>query len=741
MSTYGLIGLLVAFFGVVVSVVCLFIGHLLRKRPEGPGEGFVWAGHVATILTTVALTFCCGLLVFCFMTGNTSILYVVQNQSDSSSGLAWLYKLSGLWAGREGSLLFWAWLISVFNTVVAVRNMKALEKLDNAALFVAQLVLGGFVGVLLFSESNMPFTATGAEYLNSSGQLIGSATLWGMNVLLEHWAMAVHPPALFIGYAGMTIPFAYAVAALIVGDPSKAWVEKCLRITIFSWLFLGLGIGLGALWAYVVLGWGGYWGWDPVENASLLPWLVGVALIHSLTVYRQRGAFKRWAVMCACIAFAFVILGTFITRTGIVQSVHTFDDDFVSATLFLTLIGASLVAGIVGLIVRWKRFGADTRGGDEFESLASKEVAYFVNNLVMILAALMLTYLTLASVIPVLVSLPFPPWVFPPLARQVVTAGTYNAVARLLGIFYLFVLAVCPLLAWGKTEGKRFWKHARVPGICALVLFAVLMVYFFSYLLPGYNAIIAGGGTAAEGLQEEGPAFYYNGLAVVGFFVASLLFFNSLFMLGRGIRAYAKGHGTNVVRAALGAVRNHASTYGGFISHLAMSVILIGLIGSSMYVTEKVGHMAYDPNTDSSSDQFVIRDYVLKYKDSSLEPQENGTDFLNIIRFDVYKDDAYLTTVAPSGLVVTKTNQQKLMAGIVSLPTEDLFVVYHGKDENNDLTLDVRVNPLISFVWGGFGLLMVGAVIAAVGRRKAGGPSADGGPVADAQGKEKAEKA
>ncbi len=294
MSMIGLVGLLVAFAGVAVSVVCLLASHVLggtaRKRgangavASGVAETLAWGGRIASLVSTVALTVCCGILVYCFMTGDPTIQYVLQYHSDASGDMAWLYQLSGLWAGRQGSLLFWAWLIAVFNTVVALRDLKGLKALDNMALFVAQIVLAAFVGVLLFSEGNMPFTATPAQYFNAAGELQGAATIWGMNTLLEHWAMAIHPPTLFVGYAGLTIPFAYAIAALIVNDSSKEWVVRSTRYALFSWLFLGIGIGLGAIWAYVVLGWGGYWGWDPVENASLLSWLVGVALIHSFTV-------------------------------------------------------------------------------------------------------------------------------------------------------------------------------------------------------------------------------------------------------------------------------------------------------------------------------------------------------------------------------------------------------------------------------------------------------------------------
>lgn len=716
MSIYGLIGLLIAFAGVAVSVVCLLAGYVLgRKRSGGIAETLTWGGYIASILSAVALTFCCALLVFCFMTGDTSIQYVVSNHSDATGTLGWLYKLSGLWGGREGSLLFWAWLISVFNAVVAVRSMKKLDKLDSMALLVSQIVLAAFTGVLLFSEANMPFTAMPAMYFDSTGALTNGAQIWGMNALLEHWAMAIHPPTLFIGYAGLTIPFAYAIAALIVNDPSKTWVERCSRYAIFSWLFLGLGIGLGAVWAYVVLGWGGYWGWDPVENASLLSWLVGVALIHSFTVYRQRGAFKRWAVMCTCITFAFVIVGTFITRSGLVQSVHAFEGDPVSLVLFLALIILSVLVGIVGLVIRWKSFGPAQGGEDAIENMASKDAAYYFNNVIMVVFAFLLAYLTISSALP--------SWM--PFGGQAVSSGMYNTIARPLGIVYCMILAVCPLLSWGKTEGKQFWKRARIPALCALVLFVGLMVYFFTYLLPSYNdmaaaaqAAVAAGGTDDGTVLAYGPSWYYNGLAVVGFIVASLLFFNSLFMLGRGLRAYKKKSGKNVFASVFGMFKDHAATYGGFVAHLSMALILVGLIGSSMYVTEKVEYLKYDSEIDGTTEEFTIQDFTLKYTGNAIDQLENGTDVLYTLEFDVYKGDAFVGHVEPSVQLVTTTQQQKLLASVISFPEEDLFVVYRGVNTEGDYALDVRVNPCISLVWVGFGLMMVGILLALIGRRK-----------------------
>lgn len=717
MSTFGLIGLVVAFAGVVVSVVCLLAGRILKKTGKtGAAETASWGGCVASILTAVALTVCCGILVFCFMTGDMSIEYVLMEHSDADGVLGVLYRFSGLWAGREGSLLFWAWLISIFNVVVAVRAMKNLDDLDCMALFVSNLVLTAFVAVCLFSESNMPFIATASPYVDANGNLTAMASSLGMSPLLEHWAQAIHPPTLFIGYAGLTIPFAYAIAALIVNDASAKWVVRSSRYAMFSWLFLGIGIGLGAIWAYVVLGWGGYWAWDPVENASLLSWMVALALVHSFTVYRKRGAFKRWSVMCACLAFAFVVVGTFITRSGVVQSVHAFEGDPVSLMLFGGLIVVAVLVGLVGLAIRWKSFASD----DAIESMASKAAAYYFNNVIMIVFTFVLCYLTVASALPT----------FLPFGGQSLSAGTYDAIARPLGIVYCFIIAVCPLLAWTKTDRKEFFRLAKVPAICAAVLFVVLIAYFATTLYPAYDAIIQAGSaqgasqaavTAAEELLSEGPVWYYNGLAVVGFAVASLLFFNTLFMIARAASKRAKATGKNPVAAFFGMLGSNSSKYGGYIAHFAMSIILVGLIGSSMFVTEKTDYVAFDEEADTA-ENFVIDDYELRYTGSDVETMPNGDDILYRVEFDVYDANtgSYVGHVNPSVQLVASTQQTKLNASVISFPTEDLFVVYRGVNDAGDLSMDVRVNPLVSFAWVGFALLMLGTAIALFGRRKEG---------------------
>ena len=744
MASLGQSVLSFAFILALASLLGLLAGYALARkqdtvdRPEGAARITALAGHAAVFISAIALTICCVLLVYCFFSGDNSLEYVVQNRSKVGGASAWLYKLSGLWAGRGGSLLFWAWLISLFNTIVAIKNLKSLSKLDTMALFVSQLVLIAFISVVLFSQSNFPFKPMGLEHFDAGGNLIGVARYWGMNPLLEHWAMAVHPPTLFIGYAGLTIPFAYAISALIVNDPSKAWVQRCDRYTLFSWLFLGIGIGLGAVWAYVVLGWGGYWGWDAVENASLLPWLVGLALIHSFTVYRIRGMFRSWTIMCACLAFAFVVVGTFITRSGIVESVHAFDGDSVSLALFLALIIASLLAGFAGLFIRRRSFGspepAEPAGhaklaeptepagpaqstepaeieAEGVDSFTSRDTAYYLNNVVMVIVAFVLLYLT---VLPAL-----PSWL--PLGGQTISPVTYNTIARPLGILYCLLIAVCPLLSWGRTDGRSFFKQALVPGICSLVVLALLVAYFLIDLEPSYQATILGGGTNADTLREYGPAWYYNGLALVGFLVASLLFFNALFLMGRTIRTYAKSHELSFVAACDRLLRIKTSTFGAFIAHLAMAVVLVGLICSSMYVTERISQLGYGTDSSTAKRDFAIKDYLLVHTGAGRVDLEGRSEFLYEQRFDVYKNGVYIGSVRPAMQMTQKAQEFKLVAATLSLPTEDLFVVFRGTSQEGLIVLDVRINPLISFVWAGFILMMIGILMSTLGRRRPGG--------------------
>ena len=683
---------------VFAMLLALASAVVLLGGVKGRRERLVNAGYLMVFGTAIALTLCIAIILVCFVTENYSLAYVVSNYPNTDSALKPLYEVSAVWAGRQGSLLLWTWLISVFGSVVAWKRMHATDDLSSSALAVVQVIVALFAAALVFSESNNPFMATAAEFLNADGALAGK--IGGMNPLLMHWAMILHPPATFIGYAGMTIPFAYAMAALITGDLSARWVELTDRYAVFSFIFLTIGMALGAVWAYVVLGWGGFWAWDAVENASLMSWLTGVALIHSFTMYRKHGCFKRWSMFSATITFIFVVLGTFITRSGLVQSVHAFAEDPVSTYFFLAIMVAAGMAFLIGLLHRHAQIEDD----DEIESLVSKNGSYFITNLVMVVAAVLVAYLTISSALPT--------WM--PLGGSVVAAGAFNAVARPVGTLLCLLMAVCPMLGRRKTDGAAFARTMRVPLIAGAVVFALLMVLFVMKFAPEYDAIMAAGGASAQLLAEQGPKAYYFALTVVAFAAAALLFTSSLYLLSRGVGARMRNKGENAALATVNLFRRSPAQAGGYLTHLGVAIVLVGLVGSSMYVQEQTLNLE---NEEGASGQ--VGAYELTYM-GDREYTDSADDLFREVTLKVTDaaTGAELGTLTPSMEVsATNTGQQTLHAGVITFPIEDLFVAFQGLNADGSLSINVKINPLILFNGVGAGVSVLGIVLAFAPRR------------------------
>jgi cytochrome c-type biogenesis protein CcmF len=694
MTTLGLATLWLAFGAAIVSIGALIFGHLQGPRK---GESLTNIGYLATFVAAGALTISIAIMIFAFFREDFTFYYVAQNHSPDISNLAWLYKLSGLWAGREGSFLLWAWFISLFASWVAYKRIETTDALSNMGLMVTNVVLMLFSAAMLFSESNAPFKATPSSYLDpATHKLIGEAAAWGMNPLLQHWAMILHPPMLFIGYAGMTIPFAFALAALIVDDGSKAWVDIVDRMTIFAWLFLGAGIGLGSVWAYVVLGWGGYWGWDPVENASLLPWLTGVALLHSFTVYKRRDGFKRWAISLSGSTFALVILGTFITRSGIVQSVHAFEADPVSQYLFLGMIIVAVALPLILLAVRWNSFA----GNDEFESLTSKEAAYYFNNVIMLVAGWLVAYLTITSALP--------SWM--PMGHGSVPGTTFDAIARPVGIFYIGILAFCPMLSWRNTDWPTLWKRIQFPLIGAAILFIALVAEWATTLKPIYDFMITQDTDPGKKFQIAGAAWYYNGLALLGFLVASVLIANTISLFIEGARKRSQARGENFFSALWSIVTKARTQSGGYLAHIGMGVILIGLIGSAMFVQDQTFMVNSTPGTT-----FKMADYTFTYQGTEDTTLPNGNTN-QTIKLAVARGGNRLGVITPGQTNFVTTQQNRLDAKVFSEALRDIFVVFQGSS-GDTLVVNVKINPLIWFSWTGFILLLLGTALAAWPKR------------------------
>ncbi len=643
-------------------------------------------GHLLTFGAAGFTTLAIVLLATAFLSENWSLQYVVFNHPTITGPWAWVYRISGVWAGREGSLLFWEWVLSIYAAFIAGKFLKSDNRLGATGLAIVNFVQLFFLAAL-FIDKNNPFILTPAGYVDpTTGALLVSAA---MNPLLQTWAMVLHPPTLFIGYAGLTVPFAFGLAALITGDTSKQWVVLSDRITVFSWLLLGVGIGLGSVWAYYELAFGGYWAWDPVENASLLPWLTGVGLLHSMTVYRRRDGYKGWAFMMAAFTFFFVLLGTFITRSGIVQSVHAFQEDMLSFWLFLIMMVGSLAAMAAGVIYRQKDLASEADG---FERIFSKEGSYYFNNVIMLISAILVAYLTMASA--------FPSWM--PLGGQSIKTPAYDALARPIGIFYILVMTVCPILAWGGGGWKKFWEKAKMPVIIGSVLAAIFLAMYVFFMLPFFTP------------SADAPTWWHHFIAIAGVIVAGYAIGLPIWLFIDGARKRAAATETSFA-SALGWIFTKTRTQsGGYLTHLGMGVILLGLVGSTMFVTTHNATLA--PGAD-----YEANGYTFSYV-SLDETQENvpegGTegDTVYTLKTDVSKNGKRIGTVEPQMRFpqqLAQNNQSTQHVSIMHEPFKDVFLSFSGTDEANNAVLTIKFFPMQSWVWVGFLVTIIGSAIAA----------------------------
>jgi len=645
-------------------------------------------GSILTFAVLGFITLATGMLAVAFLTENFAFEYVVNNHPTITGPSAWLYRLSGVWAGREGSLLFWEWCLAIFAAFIGGKLMKQDDRVGSTGLAVVNFVQLFFLAAL-FIDKNNPFGLTPAGIVDPvTGALLTSAA---MNPLLQTWAMIAHPPTLFIGYAGLTVPFAFALASLITGDTSNRWVKFADRITVFSWLLLGIGIGLGAVWAYIELAFGGYWAWDPVENASILPWLTGVGLIHSMTVYRRRNAFRSWTMMMAAITFVFVLLGTFITRSGIVQSVHAFEQDPLSFWLFLTMMVGSLAAMSIGVYYRRADLASE---GDGFEHMFSKEGSYYFNNVIMLISAVLVAYLTLAPALPA--------WL--PGGGNTFKPPAYDALARPLGIFYILVMTACPILAWGGGDWKKLWDRAKMPIILGTGLAAAFLVLYFTAMMPYYTA------------DGNSPVWWHQFIAVLGVVTAGYAIALPVWLFIDGARKRAAATESSF-GSALGWVFFKARTQsGGYLTHLGMGVILLGLVGSTMFVRT---HPITLPQEAGAS--YTAEGYTFTYAavDTSQEniPAEGGEgDTVYTLRMDLSKEGRALGEVAPEIRFPQQLRQQNSTTQHVAIHAEvfkDIFVSFGGVDESNNVNLTVKFFPMQSWVWAGFAITILGSALAA----------------------------
>ena len=642
MIELGRLALVLALVFALAGVLFLALGVRWQRRDLiRNGYYAVYAFFLGTVVASAVL-------LAAFLKKDFSFAYVAEN-SDAS--LSVFYRISGFWAGQQGSFLLWLLLLAIATVVIALRDLNRLERLTGAAVMVLCGVSAVFAALTVFDEGSNPFIAAAP-----------GTTPFGLNPLLLHPGMVLHPPALFIGYVGLTVPFAFALAALFIGRADRLWVTLSQKWAVFGWLFLSLGIGLGAWWAYVVLSFGGFWAWDPVENTSLVPWLTATALLHAMTLYRTRRIFKRWALATAALTFFFVILATWTTRTGLISSVHAFGrNDVLIDILSTLLIGSALLSA--GLLAwRWRLFAS----GAPIESVVSREFLYYLTDLMLVLFAAAIAFATV---------------LVPLLLDRTVGPETYDTFARPLGVVFLALIAVCPLLAWRKTEGAHLRRVLTLPLVTAALSVPLWLALGFQSNVWGLIALV-----------------------VCGFAFGSVL----QFVLNAARRAAGPGKAwTAGLRRALFGSRTRSAAY---LAHVGMVLIVAGLLGSSVYKLESTALVS----TKNDEDSALLTDdgkYLLQFTGTRSETgsQQSQRTYAD---FDVFTDggSTLIGTVDPH-TDIYPVSGAAVRAVILGRPFEDVFVVadepFDGSSEA--IALRVVVFPLIRWVWIGAILLCVGA--------------------------------
>jgi cytochrome c-type biogenesis protein CcmF len=656
MDVFGSFSLLLAF----VCAVYAFVGGIAAIITRHPL--LIKSTRQAGMATCVLVFFGTFSVEYLFFTDNFSMAYVV---SHSNRDLSNLFKITALWAGQEGSLLFWSTILAVYvlSVLIAYRNKNG-ELMPYVGVVLAGVQIF-FLTLNNFVENPFKTLAT----VNASGVLQSFTRMDGngLNPLLQYPEMAIHPPNLYSGYTGFTIPFAFALAALLARYPGEKWIHLTRKWTMIAWCFQSVGILLGAHWAYAVLGWGGYWGWDPVENASLLPWLSGTAFLHSVMMQEKRGMMKVWNVWLVFSTFLLCILGTFLTRSGVVSSVHAFANSQIGPWF----VGFILITLSVCTVAYFKNRDY-LKSENVLDSMISRESSFLFNNLLFLVACIAVLSGTLFPV--------FSEWFTN--NRISVGAPFFNKVMIPIGLAILFLTGVGPLLAWRRTSADSLKRNFGWP-----LIFGVFC------------------GVAAFALG------YRNGASVLCLFLCGFVFGTIVLEFYRGAKVIRARTGMNLMMSAHELAMRNTRRYGGYVVHFGMVLIFIGLAGSA-FNTDVQKAMKF-------GDSMKLGPYTLVLQADDTKVDKNYTALRTIV--EVLKDNKQIMLLYPEKRQFQGSEQAAgTMVAIYSTLKEDLYVVFAGMDpETNVPVIHAFLNPLVKWIWLGGVWVVMGTLLALMPNRRA----------------------
>jgi cytochrome c-type biogenesis protein CcmF len=659
MPEFGSFTLLLA---LVLSVYTLVMGGIALWRTRG-GRIDLAAARLGETARRAGIgsfaALCCAAfaLVWASFTNDYSVSYILHH---TNRALPTAYKFSALWSGQEGSLLLWAWLLSAYGFVLRMRH-----RVDMRLTAFAGTILAGIqiFFLLLLNFAAPPFAIQPGPTATDG---------FGLNPLLQYPEMVIHPPMLYLGYVGFSVPFAFALGALMMRYPGEKWIHITRRWTMVTWLFLTCGIFLGAHWAYSVLGWGGYWGWDPVENASLMPWLTGTAFLHSVMMQEKRGMMKTWNVWLIFSTFMLTILGTLLTRSGIVSSVHAFAQSSIGDWFY----GFILIVFAVCLFTFFMNMD-HLKSENKLESLVSRESSFLFNNLILLVACFVVLWGTL----------------FPVLSEYVqgskVTVGApfYNRVNIPVGLFLLFLTGIGPLLAWRSTSLRSIRRNFVLPGIAMGLAFIVAIA-------TGVRPWSAG-----DDMQAE----YFS---LVTFTLAAGVITAIAAEFGRGAAVVRTQTGKNLLGSTVLLIRRNTRRYGGYVVHFGIVVMFIGIAGGA-FNQSKEQEMGFGDTLTLGQYRLVCQSFT----------QDSNANFdTEYALLDVYKNGKRLTPqLNPERRFYHASETSSTMVALRSTLANDLYVIYEGRNPDTDRPIiKVFLNPLMNWIWIGVLIVVFGTLLALV---------------------------
>ncbi|MFZ5629831.1 MAG: heme lyase CcmF/NrfE family subunit [Spirochaetota bacterium] len=647
-----------AIYAVVMAII-----HL---RHQGSGR-YLAQARSALELTLIAVSICVALLLYMLVSADYSIVYVAEHVNNQ---LPVFYRLTSLWAGQAGSMLWWNFLVVFFSWLAVKHIRRAAPVLEAWMLIILMTLVAFFTAIGCFAPSSDPF-----RVFQEGEKLFAHAEGRGLNPLLQHWAMIIHPPILYFGYVSFAVPFAIAMAALLARpaspttEPQVAWVKLVRRWTLFSWFFLGVGILLGGKWAYEELGWGGYWAWDPVENASLMPWLTATAFLHSIIVQERRGMLKVWNMVLVSISFIMTVVGTALTRSGVVQSVHAFAQSNLG-WFFLGFVIVTLVFCTWAIVSRYDAL----KSAQPIESLLSREVGFLFNNVLLLASLFIVFFGTMYPTISESISG----------RRESVTAEWFNRFMGPMGILILFLTGLGPLLAWRVTTFRSLLRNARIP------LAAGLTTGLLAWLI------------AQRGDEWTASRF----MAILTFGISAFVIAGVLEEWLRAAFARRRYTGEGFFTAVLLVLFQNKRRFLGYMVHIALAILFSGFSGLA-FATE--GRLMLNAGEAQSFGKYTI--HVEKYEEKAMpEGSQIPLYGTRMVTIGVYRDNVLLgrdTTEIRTYPMYNfregkfSDSQNTSEPAIISTLLADVYLQLGG-DEKGRLILQIWINPLVKWVWAGF---------------------------------------